>query len=272
MSRDEAEMLSDGEQEFSLSAALQAVSQQGESQAVELEEKHHVLNSVQATLSEVVKSYEAVAKDIKLKERQITGITCEIEQILSHNETQETQLKAILMENLRLKHSIEEQLENSHFLLTGYNAYRNKMESYKMSVAELESQVPIRKELVEKMEEVKRLKDCKEGLKIDLQNPEGNAVQQAQKEIDNIKAKIHCSKEMMREKIVLLEKEKETHSQLRKDIEIHNRRCEAIVKRLCCQLNKAQSSHRQLSSDISQMEIEVNHLRNQLQVIQMLAE
>ncbi|XP_017568345.1 coiled-coil domain-containing protein 122 [Pygocentrus nattereri] len=259
-------MSSGGEQEFSLSTALQAVSQQGESQAVELEEKRHALNAVQATLSEVVKSYEAVAKDIKLKERQITGITCETEQIHSHNETQEAQLKAILMENMRLKHSTEEQLENSHFLLARYNTCRNKMETYKMSVAEMESQVPVRKELVEKMEEVKRLKDCKEGLRIDLQNPEGNAVQQAQKEIDHIKAKIHCSKEMVREKIVLLEKEKETHSQLRKDIEIHNRRCEAIVKRLCCQLNKAQSSHRQLSSDISQMEIEVKHLRNQLQV------
>ncbi|KAI4886657.1 hypothetical protein NFI96_012772 [Prochilodus magdalenae] len=260
------EKYSEDEQEFSLTSALQAVSQQGESQAAELKEKQQVLDSVQATLLDIVKSYEAVAKDIKMKERQISRVTCETEQIQSQNETQETQMKAILMEHTSLKHSIEKQLETSYFLLVGYKAYRNKMETYKKHVTEMESQAPIYKELIEKMEEVKRLKDCREELRTDLQNPEGNSIRQAQKEIDHIKSEIHYTKQTVRQRMVVLEKEKETHSQLRKETEIHNRRCEAIVKRLCCQLNKAQSSHRQLSRDISHMEKEVEHLRKQLQV------
>ncbi|KAB5583888.1 hypothetical protein PHYPO_G00101010 [Pangasianodon hypophthalmus] len=47
-------------------------------------------------------------------------------------------------------------------------------------------------------------------------------------------------------------------------LQIHNRRCEANVKRLCCQLDKAQSSHGELSSDIFHMEKEVEHLKKQL--------
>ncbi|MCI4375112.1 hypothetical protein PGIGA_G00105520 [Pangasianodon gigas] len=138
------------------------------------------------------------------------------------------------------------------------------MESYKMSISALESHATIHKELTEKREEVKRLKEYREELKVDLQNPEGNAIQQSQKETDNFKAQIHNTKELVRRKGILLEKEKKNHSQLRKDIAIHNRRCEAIVKRLCCQLDKAQSSHGELSSDIFHMEKMVEHLKKQL--------
>ncbi|XP_066518964.1 coiled-coil domain-containing protein 122 isoform X2 [Hoplias malabaricus] len=264
MSNENRGTFSDGE--FSLTSALEAVSQQGETQAVELKEKQHILVSLQATLSEITKRYEDVASDIKLKERQITDITCESGQIHNHTDMQETQIHAILLENIELKHCMEENLENYNSLLTGYNAYRNKMESYKRSISEMECQAPIHKELMEKRKEVKRLKECREELKRDLQDPEGNAIRQAQKEMDNIRAKIQAKKELVKDKSILLEKEKQIHSQLRKDIEIHNRRCEAILKRLRCQLNKAQSNHRQLSSDISDMEKEVEHLKNQLQV------
>ncbi|MCJ8729256.1 hypothetical protein PDJAM_G00104050 [Pangasius djambal] len=138
------------------------------------------------------------------------------------------------------------------------------MESYKMSISAMESHATIHKELTEKREEVKRLKEYREELKVELQNPEGNAIRQSQKETDNFKAQIHNTKELIRRKGILLEKEKKNHSQLRKDIAIHNRRCEAIVKWLCCQLDKAQSNHGELSSDIFHMEKEVEHLKKQL--------
>lgn len=49
-----------------------------------------------------------------------------------------------------------------------------------MSVSALESQATIHMELMKKTEEVKRLREHKEKLNADLQNPEGNAVLQAQ--------------------------------------------------------------------------------------------
>uniref|UniRef100_A0A4W4HCG6 Coiled-coil domain containing 122 n=3 Tax=Electrophorus TaxID=8004 RepID=A0A4W4HCG6_ELEEL len=247
------------------SSALHAISQQGESQAVELKEKHHILNSTQATLSEIAKRYETVASNIKLKEHQIRGITSETEQMQRHNKRQEAQIQALWMENLKLRHCIEEQLENSHFLLAGYNTYRNKMESYKMCVSALESQSPVYKELLEKREEVKRLRKYRDDLEVDLQNPGGETVHQVQKEIENIKTNINCVEEILRGKRKLLEKHKDTHAHIRKDIEIQNRRYEAIVRRLRCQLKQAQCNQKQLHSDISQMEKEVEHLKSQLE-------
>lgn len=136
--------------------------------------------TLQDTLSKIVKSYDTVSSNIKLKEQHISGIINEIEQVHRQNERQQTEIQVIQTETMKLSYSIEEQLESSHFLLAQYNTYHNKMESYKMSISALENQATIHKELMEKMEEVKRLKEHREELKVDLQNPEGNAIQQAQ--------------------------------------------------------------------------------------------
>lgn len=127
-----------------------------------------------------MKSYDTVSSNIKLKEQQINGITNEIELVHRQNERQQAEIEVIQMENMKLRYSIEEQVESSHFLLAQYNTYHNKMESYKMSISALESQATIHKELMEKMEEVKRLKEQREDLKVDLENPGGNAVRHIQ--------------------------------------------------------------------------------------------
>ncbi|KAK2857691.1 hypothetical protein Q7C36_005610 [Tachysurus vachellii] len=251
-------------EQFTLCSALLQATQQGESQAAELKEKQQILNSAQDTLSKIVKSYATVSSNIKLKVQQITGITNEMEHVNRQIERQQTEIQVIQMENRAFCCSIEEQLENSHSLLAWYNNCHNKMKSYKMSLATLESQTTIHMELMEKREKVKRQKEHIHELKMDLQNPEGNAIQQAQKEIVIIKAQIHKTKELVRRKATILENEKKNHSQLRRDIAIHNRRCEAIIKWLCCQLNKSQSTNRELSSEIFHMEKEVKHLKKQL--------
>lgn len=141
---------------------------------------HRFFTTLQDTLSKIVKSYDAVSSNIKVKEQQISGITNEIEQVHRQNERQQTEIQVIQTENMKFSYSVEEQLESSHFLVAHYNTYHNKMESYKMSISALESQATIHKELMEKMEEVKRLKEHRDELKVDLQNPEGNAIRQAQ--------------------------------------------------------------------------------------------
>lgn len=65
-------------------------------------------------------------------------------------------------------------------MLAQYDTYQNKMESYKMSISALESQTAIHMELMEKIKEVERLREQREELKVDLQNPEGNAIRQFQ--------------------------------------------------------------------------------------------
>lgn len=141
---------------------------------------HRFFTTLQDTLSKIVKSYDTVSSNIKLKERQISGITNVTEQVNRQNERQQTEIQVIQMEILKLSYSIEAQLENSRFLLAWYKNYHNKMESYKMSLAALEIQATIHMELMEKREEVKRQKEHIDELKMNFQNPEGNALKQAQ--------------------------------------------------------------------------------------------
>ncbi|KAJ8349995.1 hypothetical protein SKAU_G00251250 [Synaphobranchus kaupii] len=81
-----------------------------------------------------------------------------------------------------------------------------------------------------------------------------------QKEVDELRVQISATKKLIFNKTQLLVKEQGTQTQLRKDIEIQNRRCEAILKRLRCQLNKAQSNHRQLTDDICWLEKEAEEM------------
>lgn len=104
----------------------------------------------------------------------------EIEQIKQHNSSLESRLHEINSENMKLQLQIQEQEERQQATLALYNAYRTKMEDHRMAVAEAESQTPIYKELMEAREHVKQLREKRDALMIDLQNPEGGAARQAQ--------------------------------------------------------------------------------------------
>lgn len=81
---------------------------------------------------------------------------------------------------MKLQLQIQEQEERQQSTLALYNTYRTKMEDHRMAVAEAESQTPIYKELMEAREHVKQLREKRDALMIDLQNPEGKAARQAQ--------------------------------------------------------------------------------------------
>lgn len=104
----------------------------------------------------------------------------EIKQIKRRNSSLESQLHEINSENMKLQLQIQEQEESQQSSLSSYNAYRNKMEDHKMAIAEAESQMPIYKELMEARELVKRLREKRDALEMDLQNPEGQAAKEAQ--------------------------------------------------------------------------------------------
>ncbi|XP_041936925.1 coiled-coil domain-containing protein 122 [Alosa sapidissima] len=258
------ENVSDGRL-LSLTGTLEEVSLQGEIQANELREKQQTLSELQDTLSDLKSSCEAVDFELKKSNSQLSGVLCEIEQIKRHNSGLESRLHEINSENMKLRLQIQEQVERQQSTLARYSAYRNKMEDHRMAVAEAESQMPIYKELMEARQQVQQLREKRDALAIDLQNPEGEAVKQAQQEIDDLERQVSVKSKMVEDKQAFLRKEREVQAQLRKDIEIQHKRYDAIVKRLRCQLSKAQSNHRHLINDIRRMEKEVEELTRQVE-------
>ncbi|XP_030637721.1 coiled-coil domain-containing protein 122 [Chanos chanos] len=252
--------------EISLTGNSEQISLQGEAQVLELREKQQAADAIQAVLSEIERNCEAVRLQLKLTDGQICGLICEIEQSQSRMESLELESQAILMENMRLRFTIKEEEEHTRSVLDGYQLYRNKMECHKSAVFLVESQSPAYKEVMKKREEVKKLREEREELRVNLQDPHGSAVLKTRREVDELKEQVASMRKMVREKRAFLLREQEGQSQLRKEIKSQNRRYEAIVKRLHYQLNKAQSSHRQLSADICQMEKEVEDLKSRLEV------
>ncbi|XP_066562739.1 coiled-coil domain-containing protein 122 isoform X2 [Amia ocellicauda] len=237
------------------------VSQQEDAQAKEAKKSRQILTSLKVQFSELGKASESVLSELQTTEKQIHNLGDEMVQLQKHSECLELQSEAAYMENVQLQISIEQEEENFQLLLAGHNTYRNKMEAHKEVVSQVEGKTATQKELMDKRDLVKKLKQRKEELRIDLLNPEGNVVRQVQEEIDDLKVQISEMKENVKDKTVCIVKEQGIHTQLKKDIEIQNRRCEAILKRLHCQLNKAQSNKRQLIWDIHQMEKKIEDLR-----------
>ncbi|KAJ8253368.1 hypothetical protein GJAV_G00212150 [Gymnothorax javanicus] len=187
---------------------------------------------------------------LNAKEREIQNISEKMAQEQLRASDLESESQAICVEIVKLQQEIEESAESFQLMLTKYNTYREKTESHKMAIFTQESQTAVHQALAEKRRLVNELREERDRLRADLENPEGNAMRRAQKEVEELKVRVSAMKEQVLSKTQLLVKEHETQAQLREDIQIQNRRCEAILKRLRCQLNKAQSNHRQLTEDI----------------------
>uniref|UniRef100_UPI00398F611E coiled-coil domain-containing protein 122 isoform X1 n=1 Tax=Pristiophorus japonicus TaxID=55135 RepID=UPI00398F611E len=247
--------------QLSLSQIVKEVAQQQQQQAVEAGKNKNILSHLQAQLFEMEKENKVVLQEFRTTEKQIYHFENESESRRQHSAELEAQLWSLNADNLKLKFAIQEEEEKYFKLLSGYDKYRKKMLAHKELTNQLESRTPIMMELKEKILMVKELKAKKEELVTDLMNPEGNIIKQVQGEIAELKTKISEIKEVINENSVLLIKEQECHVQLRKEIEVQNKRCEAILKRLYCQLNKVQSHKRQLTWDMEQMEKTAAYLR-----------
>ncbi|KAL2088171.1 hypothetical protein ACEWY4_016999 [Coilia grayii] len=221
----------------------------------------------QATFSDIQKNCKDVEFELKNYDRQINGLLCEIDQIKRHNSSVESQLHEINCENMKLQFHIQEQEERQQSILAGHNAYRKKMEDHKMAVAEAKSRMPMNRELMEARELVRQLRGEgeRDALEADLHNAGAEAAKQAHQELRGLEQSVLVKMKTVEEKQAFLRREREVHAQLRKDIEIQNKRFDAIVKRLRCQLSKAQFDHRDLISDIKHMERKVEELTRQVE-------
>ncbi|KAM7375257.1 hypothetical protein PAMA_014379 [Pampus argenteus] len=250
---------------FTLTKAVEDVTQHGYTQTETLKEKQKTLISLQACLSDVEKKSEEAEQELRSKVRELLMLEGEIEHLELQTRVLHDRCASISTDNTELQMHISEEEESACTALAGFSTYRNRIEGHRAAVLHAESETDAYKELEEKKALVRMLTQTKEELREDLENPNGNAVQMAKREVDALKGEIAVMKKNIVERGKQVEKECETQAQIKKDIEIQNRRYEAIIKRLRCQLNKAQAVHRQMSGDIYHMERQIAELRRQLE-------
>ncbi|XP_023153634.2 coiled-coil domain-containing protein 122 [Amphiprion ocellaris] len=251
--------------ECSLTKAVEDVSHHSYVQTEALKEKQRTLSYLQATLSDVEGKGEVAEQELRSKVREFLMLEGELEQLERQTKVQRDRCASISKDNTELQVLIREEEEVADVALAQFNTYRKKMEGHRAAVLYAASQTDAHKKLEEKKALVRMLTQKKEELKEDLKNPNGNTVQMAKSEIDALKKERSTKRMIIAEKKEQLQKEFEIHAQIKKDIEIQNRRYEAIIKRLRCQLSRAQAAHRQMSDDIYHMKRQLAELRRQHQ-------
>ncbi|KAK5875218.1 hypothetical protein CesoFtcFv8_027725 [Champsocephalus esox] len=256
----------DGVQEkprFSLTKAVQDVSQHGYAQTETLKDKQKTLISLQAVLSGVEKKGEVLEQDLRSKTREFLMLEGEMEHLERQTKVLHQRYASISKEITDIHIGTSEEEENACMALARFNTYRSKMEGHRAAVLHAASQTEAHRELEEKRALVQMLREKKEALKADLDNPNGNTVQMAKSENETLKREISVMRESIAAKKEQVRQEFLTHTQIKKDIEIQNKRYEAIVKRLHCQLSRAQAVHRQMSEEVYHMERQLAELKEQ---------
>ncbi|XP_033181500.1 coiled-coil domain-containing protein 122 [Mastacembelus armatus] len=209
------------------------------------------------------KKCEMAELDLRSKVSEILILERGIEHLERQTKALHDRCAAISIDNTQLHIRISEEEEHAHMVVEVFNTYRNKMESHREAVLHAARHTQAHAELEKKRALVRMLTQKKEELKEDLENPNGNMVKMAKREVDALKKEISVTRKTIAGKRQQLQKELESHAQIKKDIEIQNKRCDAIIKRLHCQLSRAQAAHRQMSEEIYRMETQLAELKRQ---------
>ncbi|NXK86374.1 CC122 protein, partial [Formicarius rufipectus] len=253
----------------SLIEVVKQVAERQHSQASEIEKSRAVLFQLQTKVQELEKEINSILLEAKTTERGIHLQDDAIEVTKYHCENLEAQVRTLYSENLKLRCDAETVQEEFEMILARNNEYREKIKNHKHLFWVMENKMPVMIELAKKKAVVEELKAKKKELTRDLQNPEGSAIKQVQEEITLLKSEITTFKEFISKKTDILEEEKKKHAKLRKEIEVQNKRYDAILKRLHCQLNKIHSSKRQWHWNIQQLEKKAAELRKCLGVVEL---
>uniref|UniRef100_A0A8C6EDN8 Coiled-coil domain containing 122 n=1 Tax=Moschus moschiferus TaxID=68415 RepID=A0A8C6EDN8_MOSMO len=204
----------------SLTDAVEQVAKQQQSQTSEIERNRKVLFHLQNELHELETQIASVSEETKETERQIYQQDAAIQNTRLQCGDLENQITSLHAENVKLKSDIETAQESFVEQMIKYNEYYAKIKAHKDGLREEENKWSFMTELSEKRDLVKKLKTMKEELKLDLQNPEGNLMRQAQEDITKLKDEITTVEESISEQTCFLEEEIKTHEKLRKEIEI----------------------------------------------------
>ncbi|XP_034957939.1 coiled-coil domain-containing protein 122 [Zootoca vivipara] len=249
-----------------LDEAVQQIAEQQHAQASEIESNKAVLIRLQTQLQDLEAQMKHVMANRKATEKQMYHQDEAIISTKDHCENLAVQITALYVENLKLGFDTEALQEEYKLMLQRNSAYYAKMAAHRDHFVEAENKLPLMTELTKKRAAVKAMITNKEELMSVLQNPEVNTTNQSQDEITYLEAEINVLKEAISGKENALRDERNVHARLRKEIQVQNKRYEAILKRLHCQVNKFQSSKRQRHCNLQQMEEKVAELRNLLEV------
>ncbi|TKS66511.1 Coiled-coil domain-containing protein 122 [Collichthys lucidus] len=221
----------------SLTKAVEDVGQHSYTQTQALKEKEKTLSRLQVhvyslliffleTLSNVEKKAETAEQELRSKVVENLKLEGEVHHLEQRTKGLHDNCASLRWGITKLQMSVSEEEEDARKALAGFDAYREKMEAHRAAVVRAASQTEAHQQLEEKRTLIRMLTQQKEELREDLEKADGNTVLMAK---------------------------------------IHYRRYEAIVKRLHCQLSRAQAVHRQTSEDIHHMETQLAELRKQLE-------
>ncbi|KFQ19345.1 Coiled-coil domain-containing protein 122, partial [Merops nubicus] len=245
----------------SLIEVVKHVAEQQHSQASAIEKSKTTLFQLQGKFQQLEKEMNSILLETKTIEREIHLQEDAIEVTKLHCENLEAEVRALYSENLKLRCDAERAQEEFEMTFARNNEYWEKIKAHKRLFWEMESKMTAVTELAKKKAAVKELKTKKEELMHNLQNPEESVIKQMQEETTILKREIATLEECIKTKTDLLEEEKKKHEKLKKEIEVQNKRYNAILKRLHCQLNKLQSKRRQWLWNIQQLEKKAAELK-----------
>nr|XP_060622843.1 coiled-coil domain-containing protein 122 [Anolis sagrei ordinatus] len=247
----------------SLAEVVKQVADQQNTQASEIQRSQTTLQWLQTKLQEFEMQMNCVVSERKATERQIYYQDEAIASTKHNCEKLEAEITALSAENIKLKFDTETLQEEFQIMLLRNNAYYQKITAHKDYFDKMESKLPLMIELTKKRSTVKEMIAHREVLMSALQYPDVHT-SPIQDEMISLKEDINVMKEAISEKENELQDEKNVHARLRKEIEVQNKRYEAILKRLHCQVNKLQSKRRQWQWNIQQMEEKAAELRKLL--------
>ncbi|KAM8975090.1 coiled-coil domain-containing protein 122 [Pelodytes ibericus] len=250
----------------SLTDVVKQVAEQQEAQAIEIEKSRGVLRQLQTQLYGLESELKSVLLETKVADKQICQEEDTIEHTMHLCGILENQNYSSHVENIRLKLALETEKEDFEAIASRNNSYRERIADNIKRFSEVENKLTVMIELIKKRDAVRILTKQKEEMISDTYNPEGTAIKQVQVEVKNVLEKSKELKQLIAEKNKVYEREIEIHATLRKEIEVQKKRYDAIVKRLHCQLNKAQQNKRQYKWNMERMEKSAADLREKLGV------
>ncbi|XP_063289625.1 coiled-coil domain-containing protein 122 [Pelobates fuscus] len=251
--------------EPSLTEVVKQVAQHQQSQAAEIENNRELLNQFQTKLNALEIELKSVLLETKAVEKQICQEENTIENTMHLCGSLENLNYAVCAENVRLKMALETQKEDFQAIVSRNNKYRERIADHIKGFSEVENSLPVMIELIKQRDATRILKMQKEKLVRDLHDPKNSGIKQIQEETEELNEKLKEIKQLITAKRELYEKETATHAALKKEIEVQRKRYNAILKRLHCQLQKAQLSRRQYQWNIEQMQKTVTDLRENLE-------
>ncbi|XP_048350626.1 coiled-coil domain-containing protein 122 [Sphaerodactylus townsendi] len=248
----------------SFTEVVKQVAQEHYTQASEIGKSRAALGQLQTHLQDLETRINQFVRETQAVKRQICHHDEAATTATHRCEMLQAQIAALYAKNLKLKFDTETWQEGFQMMLLRNETYRENIQTHRGRFGEAESKWPLMVEVANRRATVKDLVAKKEELLSAFDNAKGNVAGSVQDEIVCLESELNVLKEMVSQRENTLQDEWNIHIRLQKEIEVENKRCGAIFKRLRCQVNKLQASQRQGHWNIQKMEHRAAELKKLL--------